>query len=93
MTVTLVYLSFRCDMLTCSNRHFLTIFNQENSKMFAGRQIHPFFSSWKVGKKFQDPVQSELSSCAVKRKDEEVITCAPIHVFENIEVCDLSIHC
>lgn len=58
--------------------------------MFAGRQIHPFFSSRKVGKKFQEPAESELSLCAAKRKDEEVITYAPIHVFENIPVRDLS---
>ncbi|KAF7816861.1 ATPase family AAA domain-containing protein 5 [Senna tora] len=59
---------------------------EENSRMFAGRQIHPFFSTFKVGKKFQDPADS---LCAEKRK-HQVITYAPIHVFENIQASDLS---
>lgn len=71
-----------------SDKHsFSLCFNQENSRIFAGRQIHPFFSSWKAGKKIQEAAESELSLCSVKGKVEEVITCAPIHVFENILVC------
>ncbi|XP_028774992.1 uncharacterized protein LOC114731905 isoform X2 [Neltuma alba] len=56
---------------------------EENSRMFAGRQIHPFFSSWKVGKKPHEAAESELSLCGARRKDEEVLARAAIHVFEN----------
>jgi hypothetical protein len=53
--------------------------------MFAGRQVHPFFSSCKAGKKVQE--LSEPGSDAFKAKSgNESITCGPIHVFENIKV-------
>ncbi|XP_061363887.1 uncharacterized protein LOC133307395 [Gastrolobium bilobum] len=57
---------------------------EENSRMFAGRQIHPFFSSRKVGKKVHDLDESGSNSCTAKSEDERV-TCGPIHVFENIQ--------
>jgi hypothetical protein len=64
---------------------FLLFFGQENSRMFAGRQVHPFFSSCKAGKKVQE--LSEPGSDAFKAKSgNESITCGPIHVFENIKV-------
>lgn len=53
--------------------------------MFAGRQIHPFFSSWKVGKKFREQVDLELGLSAAK-KDSGRNICSPIHVFEDIRV-------
>ncbi|KAK2442206.1 P-loop containing nucleoside triphosphate hydrolase superfamily protein [Trifolium repens] len=57
---------------------------EENSRMFAGRQVHPFFSSCKAGKKVQE--LSEPGSDAFKAKSgNESITCGPIHVFENIK--------
>jgi hypothetical protein len=63
----------------------LTHFGQENSRMFAGRQVHPFFSSCKAGKKVQELSESESNIFKAKSGDE-VITCGPIHVFENIKV-------
>ncbi|XP_054788869.1 uncharacterized protein LOC129294480 isoform X2 [Prosopis cineraria] len=61
---------------------------EENSRIFAGRQMHPFFSSWKVEKKPQEAAESELSLYAARRKDEQVLACAPIHVFENNQDVD-----
>jgi len=61
------------------------VFDQENSRMFAGKQIHPFFSSWKVGKKNQELTEAGGSCCSVDRRDKR-ITCGPIHVFETIQV-------
>lgn len=52
--------------------------------MFAGKQIHPFFSSWKGGKKNQDMIEVDNIFCAVGRKDKS-ITIGPIHVFEKLE--------
>lgn len=53
--------------------------------MFAGRQIHPFFSSWRSGKKCQEATEIEGNSCSSDRKSES-ITLGPIHVFEKSEV-------
>lgn len=53
--------------------------------MFAGRQIHPFFSSWKSGKKNQEVIEVEGGRSPIGRKNEE-ITCGPIHVYERIQV-------
>ncbi|KAJ7959130.1 ATPase family AAA domain-containing protein 5 [Quillaja saponaria] len=55
---------------------------EENSRMFAGRKIHPFFSSLKAGKKIQDITEAEDSWYSVERKDRE-ISCGPIHIFER----------
>ncbi|XP_030445181.1 uncharacterized protein LOC115667778 [Syzygium oleosum] len=57
---------------------------EENSRMFAGRQIHPFFSSWRSGKKCQEATEIEGNSCSSDRKSES-ITLGPIHVFEKTE--------
>ncbi|XP_061341920.1 uncharacterized protein LOC133288219 isoform X2 [Gastrolobium bilobum] len=57
---------------------------EENSRMFAGRPTHPFFSLWKLGKKFQESDDSERSSCTAKSEDGR-ITCGPIHVFQNTQ--------
>lgn len=56
--------------------------------MFAGRQIHPFFSLWKAGKKVPDVADPGSSLCTVKNENE-MTTCGPIHVFENSQVCYL----
>ncbi|CAI8605542.1 unnamed protein product [Vicia faba] len=56
---------------------------EENSKMFAGRQIHPFFSSWKVEKKSRDSAGSEGCLSDAKGESRRTI-CGPIHVFEEI---------
>ncbi|XP_027338527.1 uncharacterized protein LOC113852450 isoform X1 [Abrus precatorius] len=57
---------------------------EENSRIFAGRQIHPFFSLWKAGKKVQNLAESGSNLCTTKREDERT-TCGPIHVFESIQ--------
>ncbi|XP_073225489.1 uncharacterized protein [Cicer arietinum] len=57
---------------------------EENSRMFAGRQVHPFFSSLKAGKKVQELSESGSNFFKAKNEDES-ITCGPIHVFENIK--------
>ncbi|CAK8570335.1 unnamed protein product [Lathyrus sativus] len=57
---------------------------EENSKMFAGRQIHPFFSSWKVEKKSRDSAGSEGCLSDAKRESGRTI-CGPVHVFEDIQ--------
>ncbi|XP_058787652.1 uncharacterized protein LOC131662001 [Vicia villosa] len=57
---------------------------EENSRMFAGRQVHPFFSSCKAGKKVQELSESGSDLFKAKSGDER-ITCGPIHVFENIK--------
>ncbi|XP_057728037.1 uncharacterized protein LOC130943949 isoform X1 [Arachis stenosperma] len=57
---------------------------EENARLFAGRQIHPFFSSWKALKKSQEQAEIGNKFCAHK-KDNEAITCGPIHVFENVQ--------
>lgn len=56
---------------------------EENSRMFAGRQIHPFFSLCKAEKKFKDSGDSESSLSAAKRESGRT-NCGPIHVFEAI---------
>ncbi|KAG8378276.1 hypothetical protein BUALT_Bualt08G0120700 [Buddleja alternifolia] len=57
---------------------------EENSRIFAGKQIHPFFKSWKGGKTTQELTDSESKWCSSERK-ERGITFNPIHVFENVE--------
>jgi hypothetical protein len=53
--------------------------------LFAGRKVHPLFSSCKAGKKVQDLSESGSNLFKAKSGDES-ITCGPIHVFENIKV-------
>ncbi|XP_058724512.1 uncharacterized protein LOC131595988 isoform X2 [Vicia villosa] len=55
---------------------------EENSKMFAGKQIHPFFSSWKVEKKSRDSAGSEGCLSDAKGGSRRTI-CGSIHVFED----------
>ncbi|CAA2949361.1 Hypothetical predicted protein [Olea europaea subsp. europaea] len=55
---------------------------EENSRIFAGRQIHPFFTSRKVGKTCQEP--NDMENAWLERKEKE-IAFSPIHVFENVE--------
>ncbi|XP_045803964.1 uncharacterized protein LOC123897403 [Trifolium pratense] len=59
---------------------------EENSRMYAGRQLHPIFSSCKAGKKVQELSEPGSNVFKAKGEDEdESITFAPIHVFENIK--------
>lgn len=62
---------------------------QENSRMFAGKKIHPFFSSWKVGKRCNQATDPDNNGCSVEKSHRNV-TFGPIHVFERIQVCEFS---
>lgn len=53
--------------------------------MFAGKQIHPFFSLWKVGTRHHETNEAESSCCLVQRKYKST-TIGPIHVFEKDQV-------
>ncbi|XAR55573.1 hypothetical protein NMG60_11035684 [Bertholletia excelsa] len=57
---------------------------EENARISAGRQIHPFFSSWKKPKKNQERIDFENNLCSSERKDEYTLF-NPIHVFEKIQ--------
>ncbi|XP_062100758.1 uncharacterized protein LOC133806680 [Humulus lupulus] len=61
---------------------------QENSRMFAGKKLHPFFSSWKEDKKNRGVIDAEGKKLAVGRQNKEK-TCAPIHVFERSQDTDM----
>ncbi|RDX75060.1 ATPase family AAA domain-containing protein 5, partial [Mucuna pruriens] len=51
---------------------------EEDARIFAGRQIHPFFSLWKEGKKVQDMAESGNKLWTAERENERT-TCGPIH--------------
>ncbi|KAJ6681667.1 P-LOOP CONTAINING NUCLEOSIDE TRIPHOSPHATE HYDROLASES SUPERFAMILY PROTEIN [Salix koriyanagi] len=55
---------------------------EENSRLFAGKQIHPFFSTWKVSKRCNKTTEVESNYCSAKIKDKS-INIGPIHVFER----------
>ncbi|CAK7346989.1 unnamed protein product [Dovyalis caffra] len=55
---------------------------EENSLMFAGKQMHPFFSSWNVSKRCNETTEVESDYCSVQRKDKR-INIGPIHIFER----------
>uniref|UniRef100_A0A803LV03 AAA+ ATPase domain-containing protein n=1 Tax=Chenopodium quinoa TaxID=63459 RepID=A0A803LV03_CHEQI len=57
---------------------------EENSRIFAGKQIHPFFSSWKAGKKDLETIEAENNGYFNKRKERNV-EIGPIHVFDNVK--------
>lgn len=57
---------------------------EENSRLFAGKQMHPFFSSCKVGKKSQEVIDLDSKQFAAVRDNKEM-TCGPIHVFERTQ--------
>ncbi|MED6197474.1 hypothetical protein PIB30_056781 [Stylosanthes scabra] len=57
---------------------------EENSRMYAGRQIHPFFSSWKLGKKSQELNKTEPTLCTDRTEDRRKFS-GPVHVFENCQ--------
>ncbi|KNA24489.1 hypothetical protein SOVF_014870 isoform A [Spinacia oleracea] len=55
---------------------------EENSRIFAGKQIHPFFSSWKAGKKDLETTEVENNGCLEKTKERNV-ELGPVHVFDT----------
>ncbi|KAG4194273.1 hypothetical protein ERO13_A06G043800v2 [Gossypium hirsutum] len=57
---------------------------EENSQMFAGRQIHPFFTSWKAGKRSQETAEVGKDGALLDISDER-INIGPIHVFERTQ--------
>ncbi|KAL1214591.1 Replication factor C subunit 1 [Cardamine amara subsp. amara] len=57
---------------------------EEDSRMSAGKQIHPFFSSWKGGKRNQEAAAAENGQSKGKGRDT-IVTIGPIHVFERFE--------
>lgn len=59
---------------------------EENARLFMGRQTHPFFSLWKVGKKVQEAPESTELDCKQSciPHDGHNIT-HPIHVFEMLQ--------
>nr|XP_027089811.1 uncharacterized protein LOC113710932 isoform X2 [Coffea arabica] len=57
---------------------------QENSRLFAGKQIHPFFSLHKASKRNQEIIDLEDPCCSSERKDAN-LSFNPIHVFDMVE--------
>ncbi|CAK9154618.1 unnamed protein product [Ilex paraguariensis] len=55
---------------------------EENSRIFVGKQVHPFFSSWKMCKRNHEIADAKL--CSIEKKNKRV-TFSPIHVFEKVE--------
>ncbi|KAJ4930455.1 hypothetical protein NE237_000138 [Protea cynaroides] len=59
---------------------------EENARLFAGRQTHPFFSLWKASKKVQETLETTIvddKCCSLLSGDES--SCGPIHVFEVLQ--------
>ncbi|CAI9114632.1 OLC1v1015396C1 [Oldenlandia corymbosa var. corymbosa] len=63
---------------------------EENSRLFAGKQIHPFFSSMKSIKRNQEIIDLENSCCSVETKEPSLVF-NPIHVFDHAEDDALSL--
>ncbi|EFH65410.1 nucleoside-triphosphatase/ nucleotide binding protein [Arabidopsis lyrata subsp. lyrata] len=57
---------------------------EEDSRMSAGKQIHPFFSTWKGSKRNQEAVAAENGTCQGQGR-EKIVTIGPIHVFERFQ--------
>ncbi|KAF3617056.1 putative transmembrane emp24 domain-containing protein p24delta4-like [Capsicum annuum] len=57
---------------------------EENSRRYAGKQIHPFFQSLKMGKKSQEVIDAE-SNWYSSEGEGKSLTFSPIHVFELVK--------
>ncbi|XP_017252670.1 uncharacterized protein LOC108223102 isoform X1 [Daucus carota subsp. sativus] len=57
---------------------------EENLRIYGGRLIHPFFSSWKTVKRSQERTDEESDQSLVDKKGQS-INFSPIHVFEQVE--------
>ncbi|KAF8103575.1 hypothetical protein N665_0188s0503 [Sinapis alba] len=57
---------------------------EEDSRMSAGKQLHPFFSFRKGGKKNQEAAAAENGTCQDQGKDQ-IVTIGPIHVFDKFQ--------
>lgn len=51
-------------------------------RIFAGKQIHPFFAVRKPGKKNLEMTEVDSNCCSIERKDKN-LNIGPIHVFER----------
>ncbi|KAM7256516.1 hypothetical protein ACFE04_012257 [Oxalis oulophora] len=56
---------------------------QENSRMFAGKQLHPFFSSWKAGKKIPEVVNGDETSQGTLQTETTSTRLAPVHISDK----------
>lgn len=63
---------------------------EEYSRMFTGKQLHPFFSSWKTEKKNQNGKEVD-SNCSSSGRKDKSNTISPIHVFDRSQDEVLSI--
>ncbi|XP_019182102.1 PREDICTED: uncharacterized protein LOC109177240 [Ipomoea nil] len=57
---------------------------EESSRIYAGKEIHPFFSSWKIGKRKNEAINLE-KKWSTSEKEEKTLTLVPIHVLETVE--------
>ncbi|GAB2271467.1 hypothetical protein Dimus_006306, partial [Dionaea muscipula] len=57
---------------------------EESSRLFAGREMHPLFSQWKVGKSNPENYDPE-SNCGMTIGKDKHFNFGPIHVFEDIK--------
>ncbi|KAK1386884.1 putative P-loop containing nucleoside triphosphate hydrolases superfamily protein [Heracleum sosnowskyi] len=57
---------------------------EEISRIYGGKQIHPFFSSRKMVKRNQEEADGENNWSSLDKKDKS-ITLRPIHVFEQVK--------
>ncbi|KAK8594060.1 hypothetical protein V6N13_125870 [Hibiscus sabdariffa] len=55
---------------------------EENCRMSAGKQIHPFFTLGKLGKRSQEAPEAGSNNCLLNRSNKR-INIGPIHVFER----------
>ncbi|XP_039015573.1 ATPase family AAA domain-containing protein 5-like [Hibiscus syriacus] len=55
---------------------------EENTRMFAGKQFHPFFTSRKVGKRSQETAEAGSNNCLFNRSNKGT-DIGPIHVYER----------
>ncbi|CAH9136284.1 unnamed protein product [Cuscuta epithymum] len=63
---------------------------EENSRIYAGKEIHPFFSSWKIGKRKSEGGNLERTWCS-SDKEETNLTLVPIHVLQTVEEDDITL--
>lgn len=76
MTQTVVDLRFEAKMAA-----------KENARLSAGRQTHPFFSSWKAMKKIHDTIEipEEETKWSSVLQGNGIFSCSPVHVFETLQ--------
>nr|XP_043626638.1 uncharacterized protein LOC122598097 [Erigeron canadensis] len=57
---------------------------EENSRIFAGKQVHPFFSSWKTSKKNSESTGT-ANKCFYAERNESNTDFSPVHIFEDVQ--------